>query len=315
MVSLDKAVGSLLLGTYLNSCLLMLEVYQIAYYFRHMSNDSWVMKTVVGVAGVVNAVDTWAAYDAVYLYAVTHWGNTQYLALQNWPIVVHFVAAGFVGALVQGFMLYRFWRMTRHSITVGVITLFSLAAFAGSIGTAVDTAIHPYFSQRGDAGRYVTIWLIAGMIADVGIAASLVWRLNRVKTELQPEKSLIRRLITSAISTGTSTSIIAIIAVFAYLHEPSSNVSISVTFILGRVYSCTMLYLLNNRSKMRGEMPDGTVEVGLATTFNIGGICVCRYQPHGRHNARSPLCRNGVCTARTRHRAQRPAFLELPRPQ
>lgn len=43
-------------------------------------------------------------------------------------------------------------------------------------------------------------------------------------------------------------------------------VGISVTFILGRVYSCTMLYLLNNRSKMRGEKADGTVEVGLGRT-------------------------------------------------
>jgi hypothetical protein len=36
-----------------------------------------------------------------------------------------------------------------------------------------------------------------------------------------------------------------------------------------------MLYLLNNRSKVRGEKADGTVEVGLATNFNLGGICMC----------------------------------------
>ncbi|KAJ7121080.1 hypothetical protein C8R44DRAFT_623229, partial [Mycena epipterygia] len=258
-----------------SSCLLVIEIIQLIHYFRHLDKDSWMIKTVVGTAAFINTIDTLAEYDAVYLYAVSHWGNTQYLAVQNWLIVVHFVATGFVAALVQGFMLYRFWRMTQHSITVGIIVMFSLASFAGSIGTAVETTLNPYFAQRSDAGRYVTIWLISGMMADVGIALSLVWRLHRVKTDLQREKSMIRRLITSAISTGTSTSIIAVIAVFAYLHEPASNVSISVTFILGRVYSCTMLYLLNNRSQTRGEMPDGTVEVGLATTFNIGGICEC----------------------------------------
>jgi hypothetical protein len=56
-------------------------------------------------------------------------------------------------------------------------------------------------------------------------------------------------------------------------------VAISVTFILGRVYSCTMLYLLNNRSQMSGEMPDGTVEVGLSTAFNLGGICAFLVPP------------------------------------
>ncbi|KAJ7481840.1 hypothetical protein FB451DRAFT_1556029 [Mycena latifolia] len=277
MVSLDKAVGSLLLGTYFNSSLLVVEIFQLIHYFRFVGkNDSWIIQSVVGIAAFVNIVDTLAAYHSVYLYAVTHWGNVHYLAIQNWPIVVHFVATGFVGTMVQGFMLYRFWRMTRHSITVGILGLFSLASFTGSIGTAIDTGLHPFFSQRGDAGVYVTVWLIAGMMADVGIAASLVWRLHRVKTDLPPAKSLVRRLITSAISTGTSTSIIAIIAVFAYLHEPASNVAISVTFILGRVYSCTMLYLLNNRSQRRGEMPDGTVEVGLSTTFNLGGIYINR---------------------------------------
>ncbi|KAF7366344.1 hypothetical protein MSAN_00890800 [Mycena sanguinolenta] len=232
MVSLDKAIGSLLAGTYASS--------------------------------------------AVYLYAISHWGDAQYLALQNWPITVHFATAGFVGLLVQSFMLYRFWRMTEHSITVAIIILFSAAAFAGSIGTAVDTTLNATFSKRGDASVFITLWLISGLVADVGIAASLVWRLHRVKTDVQPTRSLIHRLITSAISTGTSTSIIAVIAVFAYFHEPASNVAISVTFILGRVYSCTMLHLLNNRSKVRGETAAGVVEVGLATNTNIGGIYINR---------------------------------------
>ncbi|KAJ7321955.1 hypothetical protein DFH08DRAFT_1030653 [Mycena albidolilacea] len=246
-----------------------------------MNNDSWIMKTLVVLVGSVNFIDTMAAYGAVYLvsrlsYAVSHWGDARYLVLQNLPITIHFAATGLLGVLVQGFMLYRFWRMTEHTITVCIIALFSTAAFAGSIGTAVDTTRNSLFSTRGAAGIFVTVWLIAGLVTDVGIAASLVWRLHRVKTDVQPAKSLIRRLITSAISTGTSTSLIAVITVFAYFHEPTSNVAISVTLILGRVYSCTMLYLLNNRSKVRGEKADGTVEVGLATNFNLGGIYINR---------------------------------------
>ncbi|KAJ7165132.1 hypothetical protein C8R46DRAFT_1098248 [Mycena filopes] len=278
MVSLDKAVGYLL----------VIELFQLKNYFHNVKVDSWIMQCVVIFAAVVNGIDSLAGYTAVYLYGVTHWGDEHYLTIQNWPIVVHFVATGVVGALVQGFMLYRFWRMTKHSITVVILSLFSAASFAGSIGTAVRTSVNVYFSERGDATLFVTIWLIAGMIADVGIAASLVWRLHRVKTEDQPAKSLLRRLITSAISTGSSTSLIAIIAVFAYFHEPASNVAISVTFILGRVYSCTMLYLLNNRSKMRGEMADGTMEVGLATTFNIGGIYITRTAVVTRHLVDDP---------------------------
>ncbi|KAJ7866445.1 hypothetical protein B0H14DRAFT_2573444 [Mycena olivaceomarginata] len=267
MVSLDKAVGSLLIGTYASSCLLVVELLQIVLYFGRMNNDSWIMKTLVVLVGSVNFIDTMAAYGAVYLYAVSHWGDARYLVLQNLPITIHFAATGLVGVLVQGFMLYRFWRMTEHTITVCIIALFSTAAFAGSIGTAVDTTRNRLFSTRGAAGIFVTVWLIAGLVTDVGIAASLVWRLHRVKTDVQPAKSLIRRLMTSAISTGTSTSLIAVIAVFAYFHEPTSN---------GRVYSCTMLYLLNNRSKVRGEKADGTVEVGLATNFNLGGIYINR---------------------------------------
>ncbi|KAJ6511548.1 hypothetical protein C8R47DRAFT_1314487 [Mycena vitilis] len=277
MVSLDKAVGSLLLGTYVNSCLFVVELFQMAHYFRHQNNDSRAMKTEVGIVATLNALDTVANISAVYLYAITHWGNSQYLEAQNWPIAAHFVATGFVGALVQGFMLFRFWRMTEHWLTVGILALFSLASFAASIGTAVETTMNVFFSKHdGGASVFVTVWLIGSLVADVGIATSLVWRLHRVKTDIQPAKSLIRRLITSAVSTGTSTSIIAIIAVFAYFHEPDSNVAISVTFILGRVYSCTMLYLLNNRSRMRGERADGTVEVGLATNFNLGGIYINR---------------------------------------
>ncbi|KAJ7726941.1 hypothetical protein B0H16DRAFT_1735440 [Mycena metata] len=156
-------------------------------------------------------------------------------------------------------MLYRFWRMTRHSVTVVILSLFSATAFAGYIGTCGrnlckrfflrarrrDSLCHNLAYSRHDCGLLASPYRSSGAFIDV-------------KAEDQSAKSLLRRLMTSAISTGSSTSLIAIVAVFAYFHEPASNVAISVTFILGRVYSCTMLYLLNNRSKMRGEMADGT---------------------------------------------------------
>ncbi|KAJ6449515.1 hypothetical protein C8R47DRAFT_358116 [Mycena vitilis] len=96
---------------------------------------------------------------------------------------------------------------------------------------------------------------------------------SRRKTGVRSRTPLaLERLITSAVSTGTATSVIAIIAVFAYFHELDSNVAISVTFLLGRVCSCKILYLLDNRSRMRGEPADRTVEGGLSTKGNLGGI-------------------------------------------
>jgi hypothetical protein len=39
----------------------------MSHYFRRMNNDSWIMKTVVGIVGFINAIDTLATISAVYL--------------------------------------------------------------------------------------------------------------------------------------------------------------------------------------------------------------------------------------------------------
>lgn len=145
------------------------------------------IKTVVAIAAFVNAIDTLAEYDAVYLVrCLDCWRyaypdeefSTQFRtgeirstwpfrigslwcilspqdSSQRWSRVLCCIGSGECEPTCTLRHIYLKSHRTQHSITVGIIAIFSLASFAGSIGTAVETTLNPYFAQRSDAGRYV----------------------------------------------------------------------------------------------------------------------------------------------------------------
>ncbi|KIY69954.1 hypothetical protein CYLTODRAFT_323186, partial [Cylindrobasidium torrendii FP15055 ss-10] len=55
-------------------------------------------------------------YACLYLYSVKHWGDLAYLAIQNWTIIAHLITTGITAALVQSFMVYRYWRITENHL-------------------------------------------------------------------------------------------------------------------------------------------------------------------------------------------------------
>jgi hypothetical protein len=79
-----------------------------------------------------------------------------------------------------------------------------------------------------------------------------------MKSEFKSSESLIRRITVTTIQTGAATSILVITALgaFAPVINSTSNVSTSLCFPLGCVYSLTMLYNLNERSNLSGSNQD-----------------------------------------------------------
>jgi hypothetical protein len=71
-------------------------------------------------------------------------------------------------------------------------------------------------------------------------------------------RSLLHRLAANAIQTGTVTSVLAIVTLLVFLTNPHSNLVIAFEFTLGRVYSLTLLYNLNQRRRITGSEKDSS---------------------------------------------------------
>ncbi|ESK89909.1 hypothetical protein Moror_797 [Moniliophthora roreri MCA 2997] len=271
---LDKSLGGLLAGTWVNSYFFMIELIMCYQYFaRYRSSDPVWLKIVVGTALAVDFTSTINHYACVYLYTITHWGDDSYLTRQYWPIPVYLVTTGASAWIVQHFLIYRFWMLSKNSYIAVVLVMTSMAGMAGSIATAVIIVQHPGYDDRDTVRIPVTIWLGLSAITDVSITAILIYTLQRMKTNFRKTRNMIKRLTTLAIQTGTPGSVVATIALIIYLNDTESNISVGVAFSLGRVYALTMLHNLNSRAYVRHnaqEAEDTDMHISISETFLRG---------------------------------------------
>ncbi|KAI6166483.1 hypothetical protein EDD17DRAFT_63943 [Pisolithus thermaeus] len=95
-------------------------------------------------------------------------------------------------------------------------------------------------------GIEVTTWLVGAVLADMIIAASLVWHLKKHKQFYPALTSTINRILRTTIQTGVLTTIIAILDLACYL-TISSAIHLIFSMTLSKLYTNCMLSTLNAR--------------------------------------------------------------------
>ncbi|KAJ7053155.1 hypothetical protein C8F01DRAFT_1375326 [Mycena amicta] len=254
----DIVLGALLIGTWANSVLYAVEVIQTAYYYRHFKHDKWTLKLLVSSVIAIDSVSMIANYASVYLYTIIHWGDLAYLQNQYWPDPLYVISTGAVAALVQSFLVVRYWRLTKNNfITLTLFAVITVAA-GGAFACGATLAIFPQYRDRGKALIPATTWLIAEAVADIFIALALLLELRKVKSSFKETRSVLNRLVARTIQSGTAGATIALAVLIAFLANKESNVPTGIAYCLGRVYCITLLANLNHRKSGRPPWSSGT---------------------------------------------------------
>ncbi|KAF7328257.1 hypothetical protein MVEN_02565600 [Mycena venus] len=265
---LDATTGALLIGTWANSFLYMAELTQARYYFRHFKHDDWKLKTLVLVAFLVDTVSTVGDYACVYLYTITHASDSHYLADQHWPIPLYLFTTAIIAVVIQSFLVIRYWWFTRNIFVTLLNSFLCIVAFGGAVACGVIIAMFPAFKEREKVRIPATIWLVTEAVADLSIAAALLWELRKARPTLVDTRSVLDRLVALTIRTGTATATLAVGTVIAFLLKEETNISVGIAYTLGRVYVLSMLANLNVRRSGRSASKanvDVTSAGGLAT--------------------------------------------------
>jgi len=92
--------------------------------------------------------------------------------------------------------------------------------------------------------------------ADVLIAASLCFMLQRARTGFKKSDSMINRLMLFVVNTGVLTSICAIASLVSLLASPLTLIYASFYFCIGRLYTNSFLATLNARKSITGRIDD-----------------------------------------------------------
>ncbi|KAJ7166965.1 hypothetical protein C8R46DRAFT_1272078 [Mycena filopes] len=258
--TLNKVIGAMMVGTFANSMLYMLELLQVIKYFRAFPKDSNALKTIVVLLFILDSTCTFAEWACIYLYGVLHWGDLEYLGYQNLVIPIYIYTSGLIGFIVQNFLISRYYKLTKRKIACACLFLMTLAALVGAIWCATELCIFTAYALRNVAVKSAILWIVSSAATDIAIAAALVLQLNTVKSSFRETRSLIRRLIFHTIQTGSFTTAVAICVLATYLTDTNANICVGFGFMLGRIYTLTMLFNLNNRAALGagGELLSGS---------------------------------------------------------
>ncbi|KAL7412419.1 hypothetical protein BDY24DRAFT_416207 [Mrakia frigida] len=250
MEGYDRTLGALVVASWLNSSLFTIEGIQIYEYFSRFRNDSWFNKACVCIALVSDIGGMVSVTASVYMYTITHFGDAVYAASQPWSIPLYGVSSGVSGAVAQTFLSLRIYRLTGQVAYPIAFGLMSAASLGGILATAVEvtSAAAVTYSDRAKLSNMVTLWLSCAAAVDICIAASLVFILSRTQISFKETGSLLRRLMLSAVKTGSITAGTAVIALVLFTWSPNDNLCVFFSLTLGRLYSITMLSNLNARS-------------------------------------------------------------------
>jgi len=206
-------------------------------------------------------------------------GDVHYLEGQYWPSTVSLVGTGITALIVQCFLIYRYWRMSQNNYVTPVLVLLMLAALGGFVWTIVSILVYTAYAQRDKIALSVTIWASTCAATDIAIALGLLWQLSRIESSFKATQSLIHRLMASTIRTGTVTSVLVVVTLIVFLIDKESNVPAGIAYCLGRVYTLTMLYNLNNRSSLKHGLTNANDTYGREisnATNTMNEICVHR---------------------------------------
>ncbi|KAJ7820717.1 hypothetical protein B0H14DRAFT_2833382 [Mycena olivaceomarginata] len=257
--------------TSLAQFLYMAELTQARYYFRHFKHDDWKLKTLVLLAFLVDTVSTVGDYACVYLYTITHASDPRYLADQHWPIPLHIFTTAVVAILVQTFLVVRYWWFTRNILVALLNSFLCIVAFGGAVACGVIIAMFPAFTEREKVKIPASIWLVTEAVADLSIAAALLLELRKARPTLVDTRSVLDRLVALTIRTGTAMATLAVATVIAFLLKEETNISVGITYTLGRVYVLSMVRW--SCVRIRGD----TVHLPLARQSQrpeAGQVCV-----------------------------------------
>ncbi|KAJ7765760.1 hypothetical protein B0H16DRAFT_1524294 [Mycena metata] len=258
-------LAPLSIGSWVNLVLFTLEVVQATQYFRSSARprDSLFVKLGVGVNLLADLVGTTACCATSYLYGITYWGNTEALEKRYWPLTVLFITVGVVTAVSQFFMVVRYWQMTRHHIVFALMVLILLSAVAGIFGSGVLMALSLSVDRMLHDGL-VFLALIASAVGSALVSTLLLAQFCARNDNSITRPSFPKRVVCALLETGTSTTLVIIIgsATAAFEKTRHTMVWIVFAFIIARVYSCTMLFVLSRRSESRSTRVGNAFETG-----------------------------------------------------
>ncbi|KAH8919374.1 hypothetical protein BT69DRAFT_1284859 [Atractiella rhizophila] len=248
-------VQPLLIGLWVTIALWTVEVMlAIKWYQKYWSKDHWLVKIAILVVVLNETTALVTTSWEVYEICITHWSDISILIKLRWQTKVHPLFIGISSAILQVYLLVRYFRIANNKWITGLLGLGIGASFATCIRLVVILIHqHPYPSPDMDGvPRMVTAWLITASVVDILIALALAFCVYKMRRKILAKgtKRLLGQVIQISFETGGLTSALQIAALITYLCGRGKATNNGIAYPLRTTLGLVFFYNLLVRSSL-----------------------------------------------------------------
>lgn len=257
MDAIEKTTAPLFLGILLNYALygvLSLQLY--VYYVNFRVKDRRPLQILVYSIYILDTIQTGlTTWDGLHWF-VYGWGKASNLQEPVASSIDSPFLGGIIALAVQAFFCWRIYQLGRSKILSGVIFAVSLIAMGGGMAAGITSVILNDLTRVQKEDFIQTyIWLAGSVAADTLIAGATLYLLHRSRKNSIPETNMIiTRVIQLTVQTNCLTAAVAIVTFTLFIAFPNQNYFMCPPFFFAKLYSNTLLAILNHRLLTRNSL-------------------------------------------------------------
>jgi len=271
-------LGPLILGPLFQAIMQGLIIEMSWSYFSRARTDHRLIKAIVVFLNVLALFQTCAAFYDVWATFVVGFGNWVAATSFTWPQKLQTVYQATMTAPVQGYYIWRCWKVTKHNwwITLPLASILctswacavdvtrrvfqidfsTLAAQMAKAAPPASGAPPPAFHIPVDS-VFVT-WLASAAVLDVAITAILLTYLlvSKSKSKFKGLNNVIGRLVFVLWETAIPPCACGLTVCITYLlmlNKSSNNIDLFFQQIMGKLYVTSLLVTLNSRLTLNAQ--------------------------------------------------------------
>lgn len=250
---LDLTIGVIFIGFLATGFLFGVTTSQTVWYFKHYSNDRRVLRYLVAIIWLLDALHLALYLVTMFIYLVQKKGAFFGQQPLPWTSNAQLVCNAFAIGLIQSFYASRIWTLSKKKSLLVVMAIFVTVTFVCAVLLFFKTVL-----TRTVAGYVALVPFdiaLSAMCAstDVLLCSSLVTLLARSRPGTVGANRLINKLMLYTVHTGLVTSVNATLALILAVVMPTSSIFVMFYYIGARFYSVSLLGTLNARASLRWQ--------------------------------------------------------------
>ncbi|KAI5996875.1 hypothetical protein F5J12DRAFT_852712 [Pisolithus orientalis] len=257
--------GVALVGGLVSAALYGITILQTYVYFMHCSEDALITKLLVAATWILDTLHMSLMGHLLYYYLITNYGVPTSLKYIVWSYPVSLLVNVLVVVVVQLFFAHKIYCLCRPQLKwllTTLVILLVLIRFVGGMGLGAVMFVHNEATIFTQIRFSVIIPTGTTFILSEGLITMLLCVLlyGGSRDGLPRTKRLLNTLIVYAVNRCLLTLLVAI-AMFSMTVEVQDSWSMGLDFIIGRLYTNSLLASLNARQYLRSQNPETAVHL------------------------------------------------------